>query len=63
MDLAIKTKGQYKEALLTDDQRLYDALGAKEAFVYHPLQLKEKGWPYRFFYSRQYWMDKPILGD
>lgn len=63
MDLAIKSEGQYKEALLTDDQRLYDALGVKEAFVYHPLQLKEKGWPYRFFYSRQYWMDKPILGD
>jgi len=27
------------------------------------LQLKEKGWPYRFYYSRQFWMDKPILGD
>jgi superfamily I DNA and/or RNA helicase len=63
MDLAVKINGKYREALLTDDQRLYDASSAKEAFVYHPLQLKEKGWPYRFYYSRQYWMDRPILGD
>ncbi|MCL6257518.1 AAA domain-containing protein [Aquiflexum sp. TKW24L] len=63
MDLAVKDSGEYKEALLTDDQRLYDSTGAKEAFVYHPLQLREKGWPYKFYYSRQFWMDKPILGD
>lgn len=63
MDLAVKVNGQYKEALLTDDQRLYDSSSAKEAFVYHALQLKEKGWPYKFYHSRQYWMDKPILGD
>ncbi|MCH6235213.1 AAA domain-containing protein [Cognataquiflexum rubidum] len=63
MDLAVKVNGQYKEALLTDDQRLYDSSSAKEAFVYHSLQLKEKGWPYKFYYSRQYWMEKPILGE
>ncbi len=62
MDLALREKGIYAEAILTDDQRLYDALGSKEAFVYHPLQLKEKGWPYRFYFSRQYWMEKPLLG-
>ena len=62
MDLALKEKGVFAEAILTDDQRLYDAMGSKEAFVYHPLQLKEKGWPYRFYFSRQYWMEKPILG-
>jgi hypothetical protein len=63
MDLAIKSEGKYMEALLTDDQRLYDATSPKEAFVYHPLQLKEKGWPYKFHYSRQNWMDKPIFGE
>ncbi|WP_373524405.1 AAA domain-containing protein [Aquiflexum sp.] len=62
MDLALREKGIYAEAILTDDQRLYDALGSKEALVYHPLQLKEKGWPYRFYFSRQYWMEKPLLG-
>lgn len=63
MDLAVRSKDSYVEAILTDDQRLYDASSSKEAFVYHALQLKEKGWPYKFYYSRQYWMDKPILGD
>lgn len=63
MDLALREKGVYAEAILTDDQRLYDALGSKEAFVYHPLQLKEKGWPYRFYFSRQFWMEKPLLGS
>lgn len=63
LDLAIKSEGKYKEALLTDDQRLYDATSPKEAFVYHPLQLKEKGWPYKFHYSRQNWMDRPIFGE
>jgi hypothetical protein len=63
MDLAVKVNEQFQEALLTDDQRLYDSSSAKEAFVYHSLQLKEKGWAYKFYYSRQYWMDKPILGD
>jgi superfamily I DNA and/or RNA helicase len=62
MDLALKEKDTYVEALLTDDQRLYDSLGTKESFVYHPLQLKEKGWPFRFYFSRQYWMDKPLMG-
>lgn len=60
MDLAIKENGQYIKAVLTDDQRLYMANGAKEAFGYHTLQLKEKGWPYLFFFSRQYWMGKSI---
>jgi superfamily I DNA and/or RNA helicase len=63
MDLAVKNSNEYQEALLTDDQRLYNSSSSKEAFVYHTLQLKEKGWPYRFYYSRQYWTDKPILGD
>ena len=62
MDLALKEKGTYVEAILTDDQRLYDSLGTKESFVYHPLQLKEKGWPSRFYFSRQFWMDKPLIG-
>jgi hypothetical protein len=62
MDLALKEKDTYVEAILTDDQRLYDSLGTKESFVYHPMQLKEKGWPFRFYFSRQYWMDKPLMG-
>ncbi len=61
MDLVIKRKRKLESAVLTDDRRLYMASGAKEAFVYHPLQLKEKGWPYRFYFSRQYWMGREIV--
>lgn len=56
MDLAIKINREWVKALLTDDQRLHDAYGPKEAFVYHPLQLREKGWPYQFYFSRQFWV-------
>ncbi|MDO9551505.1 AAA domain-containing protein [Rhodonellum sp.] len=61
MDLTVKKKEDYKEAILTDDYRLYNATGSKEAFVFHPLQLKEKGWPYRFYFSRQYWMGNKLI--
>jgi hypothetical protein len=63
LDLVVKNKEEgFVEAIFTDDQRLYDASSAKEAFVYHPLQLKQKSWPYRFYFSRQHWMGKDIFG-
>lgn len=61
MDLAVKKEEEYKEAILTDDARLFNAAGSKEAFVFHPLQLKDKGWPFRFYFSRQYWMGNTLL--
>jgi hypothetical protein len=60
MDLAEKEKGLYIGAILTDDKRFYMSDGAKEAFAYHPIHLKEKNWPFRFYFSRQYWMGKRI---
>lgn len=61
MDMVGKKEGKSESAMLTDDQRLYGAVSAKEAFVYHPLQLREKGWPYHFAFSRQYWMGQPLF--
>ncbi|TVP47713.1 MAG: DUF4011 domain-containing protein [Mongoliibacter sp.] len=61
MDMASKSEGKYSAAWLTDDQRLYAAVSAKEAFVYHPLQLQEKGWHYHFAFSRQYWLGQPLF--
>ncbi|MCH7398259.1 AAA domain-containing protein [Belliella sp. DSM 107340] len=62
LDLAVKKEGEgYVEAILTDDQRLYNTSSSKEAFVYHCMQLKQKSWPYHFYFSRQYWMGKDIL--
>jgi hypothetical protein len=60
MDLAEKEKGRYISAILTDDKRFYMSDGAKEAFAYQPIHLKEKNWPFRFFFSREYWMGKGI---
>jgi len=62
LDLVVRNNDQgLVEAIFTDDQRFYDASSAKEAFVYHPLQLKQKSWPYQFYFSRQYWMGKDIF--
>lgn len=60
MDLAENTNGQYSRAILTDDKRFYMSDGAKEAFAYHPIHLKDKNWPFRFYFSRQYWMGRDI---
>jgi hypothetical protein len=60
MDLAVRIDGQWEKALLTDDRRLHDSYGPKEAFVYQPMQLREKGWPYQFYFSRQFWVGKGL---
>lgn len=60
MDLAVRIDGQWEKALLTDDRRLHDSYGPKEAFVYQPQQLREKGWPYQFYFSRQFWVGKGV---
>ncbi|MCH7410086.1 AAA domain-containing protein [Belliella sp. DSM 111904] len=59
VDLSIYKEGEgYLEAILTDDERLYEAVSSKEAFVYHPMQLREKKWPWRYYFSRQFWSGK-----
>lgn len=61
MDLELMVNGKYVGAILTDDNRLFTAKTAKEAFVYHPRILKEKGWNITQVFSRQYWMDREDL--
>jgi hypothetical protein len=58
LDLTVSTDSEVVEALLTDDERLYVSGGPKEPFVYHPILLRSKGWPYRFFFSRQFWKER-----
>ncbi|MFD2203264.1 AAA domain-containing protein [Shivajiella indica] len=60
MDLAEKKKGFFLKAILTDDKRFYMSDGAKEAFAYLPIHLKEKNWPFQFYFSRQYWMGRAL---
>jgi hypothetical protein len=60
LDLVKIENDRVVEALLTDDERLFVAGSAKEAFVYHPQILKSKGWPFSFYFSRNYWLGKKI---
>ncbi|WP_186754681.1 AAA domain-containing protein [Echinicola salinicaeni] len=57
MDLELLEKDRYIGAVLTDDNRLFASKTAKEAFVYHPQLLRQKGWNVVFIFSRQYWLD------
>ncbi|MDN3669860.1 AAA domain-containing protein [Echinicola jeungdonensis] len=61
MDLELLIQGKYQGAILTDDNRLFSAKSAKEAFVYHPKLLKEKGWNVVQVFSRQHWIDPEDL--
>jgi hypothetical protein len=63
MDLAIIDDNQFIGSLMTDDDRMYISTGAKEAFAYHPIQLRQKNWPYAFYFSRQYWLGSEIGSD
>ncbi|EON76943.1 DNA helicase related protein [Lunatimonas lonarensis] len=58
MDLEIMENGRVQAAVLTDDQRFFDATGSKESLVYHPRLLRAKNWNLIFLFSRQYWMDR-----
>lgn len=57
----VKEDGGLVAAILTDDDRLFNARSAKEAFVYHPRLLRSKGWSVIQVFSRQYWLDKEDL--
>lgn len=54
MDLVwIDEKGNQK-AILTDDQRFFNAPTAKAAMAYHPILLEEKGWKWEWKWSRRF---------
>ncbi|UJP64625.1 AAA domain-containing protein [Mongoliitalea daihaiensis] len=63
LDLVEKHDSTVIQALLTDDERLYGSGSSKEPFVYHPLALRSKGWPYSFHYTRDFWMNKAKEGE
>ena len=53
MDL-VKEDGEWnKLAVLTDDQRFFNASTAKAAVAYHPILLEEKGWNWQWMWSRE----------
>ncbi|OOG78119.1 AAA domain-containing protein [Algoriphagus sp. A40] len=54
MDLVKKDPGGNLTAVLTDDQRFFNALSAKAALAYHPILLEEKGWKWEWKWSRRF---------
>jgi hypothetical protein len=54
MDLIRTDQSGEQTAILTDDQRFFDASTAKAAMAYHPILLEEKGWKWQWEWSRDF---------
>lgn len=54
MDLIRTDQEGNQMAILTDDQRFFDAPTAKAAMAYHPILLEEKGWNWEWKWSRNF---------
>jgi hypothetical protein len=52
MDLIFADQEGNLTAILTDDQRFFNAPSAKAALAYHPILLEEKGWEWEWRWSR-----------
>ncbi|MDF2158362.1 AAA domain-containing protein [Algoriphagus sp. CAU 1675] len=52
MDLIWTDQEGNQSAVLTDDQRFFNAPTAKAAMAYHPILLEEKGWRWEWRWSR-----------
>ncbi len=64
MDLVLLSQNyvtQSKEiiaAIYTDDERYYSSYSAKEFHVYLPMLLEKKGWKVKFYWSKDYFLNK-----
>jgi hypothetical protein len=54
-DITIKEEETYKGLILTDDDLYHRSDSSKEPHAYLPLLLRQKHWPFRRVYSREYW--------
>ncbi len=54
MDLVKTDSTGNQTAVLTDDQRFFNAPTAKAALAYHPILLEEKGWNWVWKWSRRF---------
>ena len=56
-DISIKFGGRYSALLLTDDDQYFASTLAKDAHAYKYEAMKNKKWPFKRLYSRNYWLD------
>lgn len=57
-DLTLVKEAAYQGVVLTDDDLYYSALSVRHSHADIPLLLRQRHWPYRSVYSRQFW-EKP----
>ena len=62
-DLTVVQEKEETGLILTDADIFFNAISAKEAFVYYPNQLSDKRWPNTRFYSRVFWIDKQTIKE
>jgi hypothetical protein len=55
-DITVKSQEKYYSLIFTDDYPYFSARNSKEVHAYKPMELKEKGWQSRRFFSREYWL-------
>ncbi|SHO60872.1 AAA domain-containing protein [Algoriphagus zhangzhouensis] len=56
MDLIFTESEGERVAILTDDQRFFNASSAKAAMAYHPILLEQKGWKWKWNWSREFFL-------
>ncbi|MGK7393368.1 MAG: AAA domain-containing protein [Candidatus Cyclobacteriaceae bacterium M3_2C_046] len=62
-DLSIEKQNAYAGLILTDDNLYHESVSAKEAHVYKTFNFNQKNWPFRDFYSREFWHDKEVVKE
>ena len=59
-DLTLRPEDTYEGLLLTDDDLYFGSPSAKEPHAYLPIILRDKNWPFRRVYSREFWRGKEV---
>jgi len=60
-DLVLSQKTKYCQLFRTDDDLYFSQVSARQTHFDVPFRLQKRNWPYRTFYSRQYWQNPEKL--
>ncbi len=62
-DLSVSNGEKYIGAMLMDDTIYHDSISIKDSHVYKPFQLARRKWPYKQFFSREYWFNSEAVRE
>lgn len=60
-DLVLSRENKFGQLFRTDDDLYFAQLSARQTHFDVPFRLQTRNWPYRTFYSRQYWQNPETL--